>query len=120
MQAILYPGRRVPHIISIYYKLLGYVVHLKFLSSTNIGQIWKSNFNFLQQYYTEHLLLYSVFLKCCEKTIRYMIIALETVNYWGGKTSNKDTIGLMKFYNISGERVPLSCKQTETEGRNDV
>ena len=108
MQAILYPGPRVPHIISIYYKLLGYVVHLKFLSSTNIGQIWKSNFNFLQQHYTVHLLF------------RYMIIALETVNYWGGKTSNKDTIGLMKFYNISGERVPLSCKQTETEGRNDV
>ena len=69
MQAILYPGPRVPHIISIYYKLLGYVVHLKFLSSTNIGQIWKSNFNFLQQHYTVHLLLYSVFLKCWQKTI---------------------------------------------------
>lgn len=52
-----------------------------------------------------------------ENYIRYMIIALETVNYWGGKTSNKAT---MKFYKISGERVPLSCKQTETEGRNDV
>ena len=37
-----------------------------------------------------------------ENYIRYMIIALETVNYWGGKTSNKDTIGLMKFYKISG------------------
>ena len=32
-------------------------MHLKFLSSTNIGQIWKSNFNFLQQHYTVHLLL---------------------------------------------------------------
>ena len=49
-----------------------------------------------------------------------MIIALETVNYRSGKTSNKATIGLMKFYKISGERVPPSCKQTETEGRNDV
>ena len=35
-------------------------MHLKFLSSTNIGQIWKSNFNFLQQHYTVHLLLYSL------------------------------------------------------------
>ena len=85
-----------------------------------MGQIWNSNFNFLQQHYTIHLLLYSVFLKCWQKTVRCMIIALEAVNYWGGKTSNKDTIRLMKFYKISEKRVPFSCKQTETEGRNDV
>ena len=89
-------------------------MHLKFLSSTNIGKIWKSNFNFLQQ----HSTIYSVFLKCWQKTVRYMIIALEAVNYWGGKTSNKDTIGLMKLYKISEEKVPLSCKQTEMKGRN--
>ena len=49
-----------------------------------------------------------------------MIIALEAVNYWAGRLQTRTTIGLMKFYKIGEERVPLSCKRTETEGRNDV